>query len=139
MSDVPSSGRKRPARLVPTCLAVLLAIAPIAQRMLPADAAAVPAGSEQWFDSRDRGAPDASAPEAGLRPAEPVSQGVLARSLLAEPAFGPPPAKSPLFRPTATAGPPVAPDATVTMAEVARDVLQRSSVGSARTPTGPPS
>ena len=142
MPDVPVSGRARPAWQVRTCLAVwfavLLALAPVVQPALPADAAAVPASSEESLASYDDGSRDAGAPMAGSRPAQPLGQGVLARSLLAETAFGPPPAKSPLWRPTAVTGPLVAVDATVTMADVASDVFHRSSVGSARTPTGPP-
>jgi hypothetical protein len=141
MADVPVSGRARPAWQVRTCLALafaaLLALAPVARPALPA-AAAAPAGSEESLASHDDGSRDAGAPTAGARPAQPLGQGVLARSLLAETAFGPPPAKPPLWRPTAVTGFPVAADASVTMADVASDVFHRSSVGSARTPTGPP-
>lgn len=142
MPEVPVSGRARRAWQVRTCLAAwfaaLLVLAPVAQPSLPADVAAAPASSEESLASPDD-LRDASAPAAGLRPAQPLGQGILARSLLAETAFGPPPAKPPLLRPTAAAGPLVAASATVTMTDVASEVFHRSSVGSARTPTGPPS
>ena len=142
MPDVPVSRRARPAWQVRTWLAAwfaaVLALASVVQSTLPVDAAA-PASAPESLASRDHGSPDAGAPAAGSRPAQPLSQGILARSLLAETAFGPPPAKSPVLRPTAAPGPLVVADATVTMADVASDVFHRSSVGSARTPTGPPS
>jgi hypothetical protein len=141
MPEVPVSSRGRPAWRVRACLAMwfaaLLGLAPVAQPALPVDIAAVPASSEESLASPD-GARDASAPAAGARPAQPLGQGVLARAWLAETAFGPPPAKPPLLRPTAAAAPLVAASATVTMTDVASEVFHRSSVGSARAPTGPP-
>jgi hypothetical protein len=143
MPDVPVSRRARSAWQARTWLtawfAAVLALAPVVQPALPVDAAAVPASAPESLASSDHRSPDASTPAAGPRPAQPLSQGILARSSLAETAFGPPPAKSPVLRPTAAAGPLVAASATVTMADVASDVFHRSSVGSARTPTGPPS
>ena len=141
MPDVPVSGRARPAWQVRTCLALwfaaLLVLAPVARPALPADAAA-PAGATESVASQDDGSRKTGAPTAGARPAQPLGQGILSRSSLAETAFGPPPAKSPLQRPTAAPEPRVAAAATVTMADVASDVFHRSSVGSSRTPTGPP-
>jgi hypothetical protein len=75
---------------------------------------------------------------AGSRPAQPIGQGILSPALLAEAAFAPPPAKPPLLRPLAAAEPWVAARATGPLEDVARDAFHRSSVGSARTPTGPP-
>ena len=104
MPDVPVSGWARRAWQVRTCLAAwlvaVLALAPVSQP--PADAAAVPAGTGESLAPRHAGARDASVPTTGLRPAEPLGcQGVLARSLLVETAFGPPPATCRLYRPNA--------------------------------------
>jgi hypothetical protein len=140
MSEVPVSRPRGPGwqlrSWLAAWLAAVLALAPLAQPASPV-AAAAPAGAPDALASRD-GTRDASLPTAGSRPAEPVGRGILSPSLLAEAAFTPPPAKPPLLRTLVAAEPWVAARATGPMEDVARDVFHRSSVGSARNPTGPP-
>jgi hypothetical protein len=117
-----------------SCLAawfgVLLAIAPVVRPALPLDIGA-PGGFALRSDSGDQ-------PTARLEPARPVGLGVLARPTPVETAFGPATAKSPFHRPGAADGW-MAPSAADAPKEAARAVFDRSSVGTARTPTGPPS
>ena len=142
MSEVPVSRRIRPGWRRRGCLAAwlaaVLALAPLAQPASPAAAAAL-AGASDSIASRNDAARDADVPIAGSRPAQPIGQGILSPSLLAEAAFAPPPAKPPMLRPLAAAAPRIAARASGPLEDVARDVFHRSSVGSARTPTGPPS
>src|SRR5690606_16619646 len=76
-------------------------------------------------------------PAAKLRPVQPVTPGILSRALLLDTALSPPPAKAPLLRP-APDQPLFAVQATPVPRGEPREVLHRSSVGTARTPTGPP-
>jgi hypothetical protein len=109
--------------------AALLAIAPVIRPTLPIDLGASALRSE--------GSSSATEPGARLEPAQPVGFGILSRPSLVETAFGPAAAKSPLHRPGAADGWMVAADATDAPNEPTR-VFHRSSVGTARTPTGPP-
>jgi hypothetical protein len=106
--------------------AALLAIAPVAGPSLP-----------------DPGAPPAVLQDHGLNDAlqaaaEPAGLGILSRLSPTEPSFGPAPAKPPLHRPRVADGP-VAAAAAQAPKAAPHVVLQRSAVGTARTPTGPPS
>ena len=76
-------------------------------------------------------------PAAELRPAQPLTPGILSRASLLETTLGLPPGKSPLLRPVADQ-PALALQTTTARGGEPRAVLQRSSVGTARTPTGPP-
>jgi hypothetical protein len=109
--------------------AALLAIAPVVRPPLPVDLGARSAATLRG-DS-------ANQPVARVEPAQPVGFGILSRPSPVETAFGPAAAKSPLDRPGAADGWMVAADATDAPKEPAR-VFHRSSVGTARTPTGPP-
>jgi hypothetical protein len=74
---------------------------------------------------------------AGLLPAQPLTLGILSRLSLVETALGLPPLKPPLLRPVAEQ--PLLPrHANTVPGGESRVVFERSSVGTARTPTGPP-
>lgn len=116
-------------------VAVLLAIAPFTHPSSTLDFfAAASAQSVATFDDDA-----ASQPVPALRPAPPSSLGILSRLSLLESALGLPPVKAPLLRPNA----PEAPLAAVQVATACGDdigqIFHRDSVGTARTPTGPPS
>lgn len=115
------------------CFAALLAIVPFTRPSLPVHLTAFASGEAHL----EKGDLQAEQPAAGLRPAQPATLGILARLSLVETALGLPPLKPPLLR--LVAGQPLLarhPD-TVPGGEP-RAVLERSSVGTARTPTGPP-
>jgi hypothetical protein len=76
-------------------------------------------------------------PAAGLREAQPATLGILSRLSLVETALGLPPGKPPLLRPIGEQPLP-ARHAQAMHGGEPRTVLERSSVGTARTPTGPP-
>ncbi|HZA65628.1 MAG TPA: hypothetical protein VE592_01685 [Geminicoccaceae bacterium] len=118
--------------------AALLAIAPFARPTSPVDLTAVPAASVESIVAHDHEAAGRE-PAAQPRPAQPATLGILSRLSLLETALGQPPVKSPLLRPRAAYKPPPAPQSTVRFAGDVTDVFHRSSVGTARTPTGPPS
>lgn len=82
------------------------------------------------------GAPD-KYPAANLRPAQLLAPGILSRVSLLETRLGLPPLKAPLLQP-APDQPVLALQAVTALGGESREVLQRSSVGTARTPTGPP-
>jgi hypothetical protein len=115
-------------------LAALLILAPFARPSLPVDlAAAAPAAASEALARHDA---ERQQPPAGLRSAPPLTLGILARPLLVETALGPPPAKLPLLRPASDQ--PVVHAGAPAPAGAPQLVFQRSAVGTARTPTGPP-
>jgi hypothetical protein len=116
-------------------LAALLVLAPFARPSLPVDlAAAAPVAPHQFV--ADEGAEDEH-PAAVLRSAQVLTLGILARAPLVETTLGPPPIKVPLLRPAADQ-PVLAHAGAVVLAGDPQPVFQRSAVGTARTPTGPP-
>lgn len=140
---MPVVKRAHRGRQLRCCLAAwfvaLLAVAPFARPTLPVDLAALPAASVESVAAHDDGMVEAKQPGAALRPAQPSTLGILSRLSLLETALGPPPLKASLFRPSAAGGPLLAPRATTAFGSEIGQVFQRSSVGTARTPTGPPS
>jgi hypothetical protein len=118
--------------------AALLAIAPIARPSLPVEQAAARAASVQSFDLRDQPTAKAAEPGSRLRSAQ-ASAGVLSRLSPVETTFGLPPLKPPLAGLGAADASPVTPRAIAAPAGEIRAAFHRSSVGTARTPTGPPS
>jgi hypothetical protein len=116
--------------------AALLAIAPFARPSLPVGVAAIPAASPEAFVAHDED--QGKDPTAGLRPTQPLTLGILSRLSLLETTLGLPPVKPPLLRPAADEPVP-AWQATATLGGELTGAFQRSSVGTARTPTGPPS
>jgi hypothetical protein len=116
--------------------AALLAIAPFARPSLPVDVAA---GSGAPVEAL--GTPDDARgkhPATGPRPTQPLALGILSRVSLLETPLGLPPVKPPLLRPAADQ-PGFAIQVTTALGGDLRGVFQRSSIGTARTPTGPPS
>ena len=118
-------------------LAVLLTIAPFARSSMTADLA-VPVASAASVAAYDDGTAPAKQPAAERRPARPLNLGILSRPSLLEAKLGLPPVKSPLMPPCAAEVPLGAVQATAGLGGDIREVLHRSSVGTARTPTGPP-
>jgi hypothetical protein len=119
--------------------AALLAIAPIARPSLPVEQAAASAASVQSFELRDQPTAKAEEPGSRLRSAQPSAAGVLSRLLPVETTFGLPPLKPPLAWLAAADPALVAPRAIVAFSGDIGEAFHRSSVGTARTPTGPPS
>jgi hypothetical protein len=121
------------------CLAIwfaaLLAIAPFTRPSLPVQLAAAAAFPEAIVAQGDL---EAEQPAAGLLPAQPAALGILSRLSLVETALGLPPVKPPLLRPVAEQ-PLLARHADTVPGGEPRTVFERSSVGTARIPTGPPS
>lgn len=115
-------------------LAVLLAIVPFTRPSLPVQLAAVSDFPDALVTQGDL---QGEQPAAGLRPAQPATLGILSRLSLVETALGPPPNKPSLLRPTA-AQPLPARHADTGHRGEPRAVFERSSVGTARVPTGPP-
>lgn len=115
-------------------LAVLLAAVPFARPSLPGQLATVSHLPEALVAQGD---PQGEQPAAGLRPIQPATPGILSRLSLVETALGPPPDKSPLLRPSAEQPLPARHALTAHGGEP-RTLFERSSVGTARTPTGPP-
>jgi hypothetical protein len=72
-----------------------------------------------------------------MRPAQPLALGILSRLLLLETTLGPPTDKPPLLRTTADQ-PVLALQPLTALGGELRSLFQPSSVGTARTPTGPP-
>jgi hypothetical protein len=116
--------------------AALLAVAPFTRPSLSVDLAAVPAASLEALGAHDDA--QGKQPATGLRPAQASNLGILSRLSLLETTLGLPPVKSPLLRPVADQ-PVLAASGTTTSGGELRQAFQRSSVGTARTPTGPPS
>jgi hypothetical protein len=113
----------------------LLAVAPLAHPSVPMELAAAPVASPEAFVAGHHA--QGKRPAAGVLPAQSFAPGILSRLSLLETSLGLPPAKPPLLRPAA--------DKTVLARDVAlvlggepRGLFHRSSVGTARTPTGPP-
>ena len=133
----------RRARQLSGCLAVwiaaLLAIAPIARPSLPLETVAARASVVHAFELRDQATAKPEERGSRLRPAQPSVPGVLSRLLLVETTFGLPPVKPATAWLGAGDTSPVTPKIIGAFGGEAREVFQRSSVGTARTPTGPPS
>ena len=115
-------------------LAVLLAIAPFASPALLVELAPVSAAAEALVAHDDGG----EQPTAGLRPAQASTLGILSRLSLLKTTLGLSPVKPLLLRPAADLPVPRL-QAGAALGTDLRWILQRSSVGTARTPTGPPS
>jgi hypothetical protein len=115
-------------------LVALFAIAPFNRPSLPVELAAVSAVPETLVAQGDL---QGDQPATRLRPAQPSTLGTPARLSAVETAFGLPPVKPPLLRPVAEQ-PVAARHATMALGGEPRVVFERSSVGTARTPTGPP-
>ena len=114
------------------CFAVLLAVVPFVRPALPV-APAVAAAAVEEFVARDV---LEKQPAAGLMPAPPLAPGVVARLVALEAKLGPPPLKPLLLRPRVERPRPAV-QAMIAFGEPAGG-LERSAVGTARTPTGPP-
>jgi hypothetical protein len=115
--------------------AALLVVAPFARPSVPIDLTAGPAASPEALVAHDN-AQDKK-PAAGVRPAQPFTPGILSRLSLLETTLGLPPVKPPLLRPAAEQ-PVLARGARTALGGERTGLFQRSSVGTARTPTGPP-
>jgi hypothetical protein len=123
--------------LLAASLATLLAIAPFARPSWTGDLFALATVSVAVHDD---GLAQASEPAAGLRPTQPWGLGILSRLSLLETAFGLPPAKkSPHSRLDLADAPLLAPPADKAFGLNVVRAFHPSSVGTARTPTGPPS
>jgi hypothetical protein len=114
--------------------AALLAVASFARPLVPLELAALPAASPEGLVAQ--GYAQGKKRAAGVLPAQPFTPAILSRLALLDTTLGLPPVKPPLLRPL-TGQPAVARAATV-LGGKPRGVFQRSSVGTARTPTGPP-
>ena len=116
------------------CLAVLLAVMPLAQ-LLPivGPQAALAASAPSW--ASDGTFPRGEEPALGLENDRPDA-GILPRLLQLEGALAPPAQKPLLPKPQASIDPPTPQKANPE--NVADAGFHRSSVGTARTPTGPP-
>jgi hypothetical protein len=116
--------------------AAILVLAPSVRPSLPLDlATAAPTNAPQAPLAHD-GA-EGKQPAAGLRSAQQLTFGILSRLSLVETTLWLPPVKSPLLRPAAHQ-PVLAHGGAMVLAGEPRAVFQRSAVGTARTPTGPP-
>jgi hypothetical protein len=115
-------------------LVAVLAIAPFARPLVPIELAAPAVSPEALVMLDDT---QGKKPAAGVPPAQPFTLGILSRLTLLDTTHGPPPVKPPLLR-TAAHQPLRAVQAATAPGVELREVFQRSSVGTARTPTGPP-
>ena len=122
-------------RWLAASFAILLAAAPIARPLVPVEPAAHPGAAQEAIVAPDDA--QSEQPIAGVRPAQPFTPGILSRLALLERAFGLPPAQPPPLQPVGDQIMPAQGDRTGLGGEP-RAILQRSSVGTARTPTGPP-
>jgi hypothetical protein len=118
------------------CFAALLAIAPFARPSVPVDRGAVGGGAAAALVAQDE--TQSKQPATGLRPAQPLALGILSRLSLLETTLGLPPVKPPLLR-LAADQPAPSSHAEAALGGELTAAFQRSSVGTARTPTGPPS
>jgi hypothetical protein len=118
------------------CLAVLLALPPLAQLSPTVAAQAALAASAPSY-APDGNAPRDEEPKLGLQVDRPKA-GILPRLLHLEAAFALPPQKAPFATPDRARGALVAPEATGKLKPDTGNVLHYSSIGTARTPTGPP-
>jgi hypothetical protein len=128
--------RHRPWQLR-CCLAMwlvaLLALAPFSRTSLPVHPA-----TTAWLEAHvAQGGLQGDQPAARLLPAQPVIPGIPSRLSLVETALGLPPLKPLMLRPVAQQPVPARGADAVPGGEP-RVVFERSSVGTARTPTGPP-
>ena len=123
-------------RWLAACFAVFLAIAPFARPSLPVHVGAADAAAAAALVAQDD--TPSEQPASGLRSAQPLALGILSRLSLLETTLALPPPKSSLLRPAADEPAP-AWQAMATLRGELAGVFQRSSVGTARTPTGPPS
>jgi hypothetical protein len=123
---------ERLQRWLAAWIAAFLVLAPAARPSLPLDLA--DAAPQAPVASRDA---QGQHPAAGLSSAEPVTLGILSRPALVETTLWLPPVKLPALRPAAHKPLPARGGALVLGGEP-RAAFQRSSVGTARTPTGPP-
>lgn len=115
--------------------AALLVIAPVTHPSLPVDSAAVTAAFVEALAAH--AAARGQQPATGLRPDHPLTLGILSRLSLLETTLGLLPTKPPLLRPAADKTV-LARGAALVLSGEPRELFQRSSVGTARTPTGPP-
>lgn len=137
-AEVPVGARAHRGGMLERWLAAwfagILAIASVASPSLPIELtgpAALPEPLIAWDHA------EGTQPETGVLSTQPDTTGILSRLLLLESALPVPPSKAPLPRPVAD--PPMsAPVAAMVPGGEPRGVFQRSSVGTARTPTGPP-
>ena len=116
---------------------ILLAIAPFTHPSLSLDGPVAAAAVESVAAYGDGIAP-ADDPAARLRPAPPLASALLSRLSSLETTLKLPPVKSPPLRPSAPEGPLAAGWASAALDRAIGPVFHRSSVGTARTPTGPP-
>jgi hypothetical protein len=114
--------------------AILLAVAPFARPLTPVGPAAHPGSPEAIVTHHDA---RSGQPVAGVQPAQPFTPGILSRLAVLERALGLPPVKPPLLQPVGDQIVLAQRDRTGPVGEP-RSILQRSAVGTARTPTGPP-
>jgi hypothetical protein len=135
-------GEARTARPLRRCLAawlgILLALAPFARPSLPVDLTPARAASGFWLVAHDDGMAQARETAPRVQPAQPLALGVLARWSWFETKLGPAPTKPPLGRLSASDQPRPAPKSIGALTGDTREVFHRSSVGTARRPTGPP-
>jgi hypothetical protein len=140
MSEVPVGRRAHRGnglqRWLAAWFAAVLAIAPFVRPSLPGALPAARAASPEALVAH-AGAEDKQ-PAAELRPDRPLTLGILSRLSALETTFGLPSVKPPLLRPTPEQ-PALARQAMTAPGAELRGVFQRSSVGTARIPTGPPS
>ena len=122
-------------RLLAACFAAILAVGPFARPSTPGVLAGPPVAAPEALVAHD-GA-KGQQPPAELRPGQSLAPGILSRAALRQTTLGLPPVKAPLLSP-AVDEPPLAQQAATAPGGEPRKVLQRSSVGTARTPTGPP-
>ena len=125
-------------RWLAASLATLLAIAPFARPSWTTDLLALATVSAASVADHGNGLAQPSQPAAGLRPAQPLALGILSRLSSLETA-GLPPGKSPHPRLDLAAEPLLAPPADGVFGVGIARIFHPSSVGTARTPTGPPS
>ena len=118
-------------------LAVLLAIAPFARSSVTADLV-LPAASVESVVAQDHGSEKAKQPAAEQRPVQPVNLGILSRLSSLEKSLGLLPAKAPPMRVGMADQPRGALRASAAFGDDIGQAFPRSSVGTARTPTGPP-
>ena len=135
-------GEAQTARPLRRCLAawlgILLALAPFARPSLPVDLTPARAASGFWLVAHDDGMAQARETAPRVQPAQPLALGVLARWSWFETKLGPAPTKPPLGRLSASDQPRPAPKSIGALTGDTREVFHRSSVGTARRPTGPP-
>jgi len=119
------------SRWLAVWIAALLAIAPAARPFLPLEPAV------HSLDLRDQAAVKPEERGSHLRPAQP-SASILSRLLLVETTLGLPPVK-PAPTPSSSGGlPPSAATTAAMLGGESQTSFHRDSVGTARTPTGPP-